>query len=613
MPSLLHYHSTPPQRWLWFGFFCLLGLVMIGQYREEIVTFSRTVHVPEQIVRIADSKDGNAAAVAMVPGINSGGLGFRIDLFFRPDNITEHGIFFQTADREKGLSIECTEGKLSVVFPGASGTPPTTLSFNVLPAAREWHHLTLSAITEGRIYATVDDSETLFPDLPVPFAVEHILIGADYSGEVKDVKAIVQKARPLSVGMSVYFVLRFLLLDLLIISLRKGRGALFPAYATPSAPRAADPIDPLLTLRAFACVMVLLGHTFLVIFPPAGLMEKIAADSPLWLLTSSPWAGVWVFFTLSGYLMGKGFFTHRYPMSGEGFIHFYRNRLYRIVPVYLFVVFLVTVLAHPNLLKWNGLLSIVPLIDVLTFDYPQIPVGLFWSIGTEMHFYALAPYLCLVLFPLLCNRPWRMAVFLCALWAGEIIYRHGAYVTTGSTGFFILGTYFNIVSNLDLFLTGLLGNIMLQKWRHCLPARHLLATGLMLMILLYCAVSYVSGHGVAGNQRDLMWFVSFLPTFTALMTVLIIICFERAREEGALGNAWVRAVLARIQPFGILTFCIYSLHEPVLLSLQKITTTGDAWHSAGNALAAWSVIAIFSLLTFYAIELPFDRKRKVVA
>ncbi|OIN00901.1 hypothetical protein A9236_06835 [Polynucleobacter sp. QLW-P1DATA-2] len=64
--------------------------------------------------------------------------------------------------------------------------------------------------------------------------------------------------------------------------------------------------DPLLFLRALFCLLVLLQHGFGITFQAESLGQHLFSEW-VWLLLPSAWMGVWGFFVLSGYLMGKSF------------------------------------------------------------------------------------------------------------------------------------------------------------------------------------------------------------------------------------------------------------------------------------------------------------------
>jgi peptidoglycan/LPS O-acetylase OafA/YrhL len=168
--------------------------------------------------------------------------------------------------------------------------------------------------------------------------------------------------------------------------------------------------DPLLTLRAFACLLVLMGHFFGVVFYAAG--ATAFAMPMLSFLVSSPWGGLWVFFTLSGYLIGKGFFGARYPINPQGVARFYVNRVLRIYPVYVVAILLVIAIREPEMLTRYNFWMVW---QILLLDYnshlPINPIAALWSVSTEFQFYLLSPFLAAGLFWLCKTR--RSA--LCAL------------------------------------------------------------------------------------------------------------------------------------------------------------------------------------------------------
>ena len=86
---------------------------------------------------------------------------------------------------------------------------------------------------------------------------------------------------------------------------------------------------------------------------PAASYARIRTYEPP--LSFSPWCGVWMFFTLSGYLMGKGFVTGRHSVDREGLKKFYRNRVLRILPIYFISIFLVSVFVNLTYLDLHNL------------------------------------------------------------------------------------------------------------------------------------------------------------------------------------------------------------------------------------------------------------------
>ena len=156
--------------------------------------------------------------------------------------------------------------------------------------------------------------------------------------------------------------------------------------------------DPLLGLRALACLNVFLGHWFMVVFGPAAPANTNGEYALRTALSFSPWCGVWMFFTLSGYLMGKGFVTGRHSVDREGLKKFYRNRVLRIFPIYFISIFLVAVFVNPTYLDFREPSAIRCLLQAGLFDQQTGgTIGALWSVSTEFQFYLLAPMLFLML------------------------------------------------------------------------------------------------------------------------------------------------------------------------------------------------------------------------
>lgn len=138
-------------------------------------------------------------------------------------------------------------------------------------------------------------------------------------------------------------------------------------------------------LRAIAIVWVMLFHSFIV----GGLGE-----SWQWLQQSG-WAGVDLFFALSGYLIGSQWLKPLSEGRPPAFDRFYARRLLRTVPAFLAV--LAVYFALPSAREAPG---IQPLWQFLTYtvnfliDYRHNQAfSHVWSLCVEEHFYLLFPLL----------------------------------------------------------------------------------------------------------------------------------------------------------------------------------------------------------------------------
>ena len=164
-------------------------------------------------------------------------------------------------------------------------------------------------------------------------------------------------------------------------------------------------------LRFFLAVFVLLSHAGVRV---QGLNPGVVA--------------VFVFYAISGYVMATLIQRH-YALPTKT-LHFYGDRLLRIYPQYAFyamaaAVWLFTLgdptsflAADPSALEWANNLLIVPL-NFFMYNgadrFTLVPPA--WSLGAELAFYALAPWLW---------RAWRGALVLGALsLTVEVLAWHG--------------------------------------------------------------------------------------------------------------------------------------------------------------------------------------------
>jgi peptidoglycan/LPS O-acetylase OafA/YrhL len=227
-------------------------------------------------------------------------------------------------------------------------------------------------------------------------------------------------------------------------------------------------VDALLVLRAFACLMVVVIHCS----PPAKVIQVAGMDLS-WLLFSHGFVAVWIFFTLSGYLMGKAFFRGRYSYSRAGIQRFWGNRALRIIPLYAFSVVLLSIFVYPEILKPDNWAT---LLRILTFTYQANAIaddivfnGAMWSLSTEVQFYVLVPLLYGLSRGL--AGSWRrtcgaivvviFGVFAlkCPIWLGL----HS--VITTQMPYALKYWYSPLPTNLDVFMIGFLLNPLLMTWQ----------------------------------------------------------------------------------------------------------------------------------------------------
>jgi peptidoglycan/LPS O-acetylase OafA/YrhL len=395
-------------------------------------------------------------------------------------------------------------------------------------------------------------------------------------------------------------------------------------------------LDALLALRGFACLMVVLHHCY----PPRDSIIY-QGHNLSWLIFSHGWVGVWIFFVLSGYLMGKVFYTERYTIDIPGIISFWRNRILRIVPLYYFALLILTLFVYPNWLRvenWGHLLRL------FTFTYEFSVTSqrnmnfnpVFWSLSTEMQYYFFVPFIFSYFKQQISQLKqvwlfgWRvfLVVFLirCVFWIAlrEEIRDQFAYV--------VKYWYTPLVTNLDLFLCGFLVNawIKYQPFNSGLEVGTKLSKilqwsklnkkmiAVILVITLYLSAAYhaynqelwnLTTQSGKGIRTAATFFI--LQPVTAFITSFFIWAFESdtynnfsCREK--LTFAAILANPPRIlEVLGNLSYGVYIWHVPIMNNIAPIFTSNIPIEGFYARFTATLILStILATVTYYFIEMP---------
>lgn len=369
--------------------------------------------------------------------------------------------------------------------------------------------------------------------------------------------------------------------------------------------------DPLLGLRALACLNVIMGHWFMVVFTPLAPPVTSVDIALRYGLSFSPWCGVWMFFTLSGYLMGKGFVTGRHTTSSQGLQRFYHNRVLRIFPIYFIAVLIVGVLVSPATFDlrtasaWDAVLSIA-LFDMRDGG----PIGALWSVSTEFQFYLLAPLLFILLATLSSRRSLLIGATAVVLIGLSTLKMH---TLRTHPELWHDKIYYPVLINLDCFLVGMVTSILADS---ALRRQRYIRNGLMLGFVMtlglqvvastwsFPEMSYYPGYPGSATRFD---YLAYAPAATAIATGLIIYVFELAKRDKPSANTilWKLSTTA-----GLMTYCLYVFHEPVLLSVRRLFPADISMFTAIKIFPFGLALTIGLAYIFYAfVERQFDSKR----
>ncbi|WP_075795982.1 acyltransferase family protein [Massilia putida] len=361
---------------------------------------------------------------------------------------------------------------------------------------------------------------------------------------------------------------------------------------TGNAPR----IHGLDTLRALAVALVVLHHYTLFV-----------SDAPTfgWAGTMG-WAGVDLFFALSGYLIGNQIVAASGAAPRFGLAGFYRRRLLRTLPGFWVVLALYALWP-----AWRGDAPMLPLWQYLTFTQnihlqPGTAFTHAWSLCIEEQFYLLLPVAAVIGSALGrggVRLRWAWCALLLAVAAGMLtratIWHDGRHAPNW-LGYYYQYIYYSSWCRCDELLAGvalaLLENRAPGPWRRILARGNaLLAAGTAVVggtFAWFLDDRYGFAQTVAGYP--LLAFGCALLILAALAPGSLL---HRVRVPGA-------ASLARW------SYAIYLTHRSVsMLVAARMAQAGHGAEDAATIAACMLASLAGGWLLFVLVETPFMRLR----
>jgi peptidoglycan/LPS O-acetylase OafA/YrhL len=307
-------------------------------------------------------------------------------------------------------------------------------------------------------------------------------------------------------------------------------------------------------LRGIAIILVMLHH--LTFYRPESGIDGIIASVPLF-----GWAGVDLFFVLSGFLITGILLDSR--DSERYFSSFYARRTLRIFPLYYLVLFLSlvvlprfpavhTVLAGPIDMppQWPYWLYLTNFsIAERGFVHGFLDVA--WSLAIEEQFYLVWP---LVIW--LC-RPRLLALLCTGIFVAEVFARSFARASDVPALPLYVVTWFR----LDGLVIGALLALALR--RGIMPALDRLVPVVVIAgIVGMIVVTIQGGHTWWWNRRMQQFGYSLIAVIAGAMLVSAI-----SRPAGSL---WPRMLSAGwLRAFGKYSYCLYLIHLPVMRAVRE--------------------------------------------
>jgi peptidoglycan/LPS O-acetylase OafA/YrhL len=323
-------------------------------------------------------------------------------------------------------------------------------------------------------------------------------------------------------------------------------------------------VDPINLLRAVAIYfMVFFTHGLIA---DSGL--SLSKAGVWFLFQGAAWAGVWTLFVISGYLMGKGFYSKKYALGRDGLRTFYLGRLIRIAPPYLFLCLIVGLFVHPEYFASSPL----ALLRVLTFTYNGNPgvvgIGATWYVSTIAQLYLLTPLVFFLVRGLSKNKAVAAIVVVAILGMAVrfVLYKLGAS--------WCEAIYSPSVTNLDLFVCGmLLGGITFDRREDSISRRwtgvyKVASTAVLFGLILGTCYLYFWAN--QGKAHFLFVYQLVLPTAYLFAVAFYLFAFDyrhTASNERLSLSAARRNPLRAIDGLSAVSYDFYLWHSSVLVTV----------------------------------------------
>jgi peptidoglycan/LPS O-acetylase OafA/YrhL len=350
-------------------------------------------------------------------------------------------------------------------------------------------------------------------------------------------------------------------------------------------------------LRGFAAVLVLFFHGSHFIWHK--LIYETAYDPANWLRTGNPFSAlvieghtaVSLFFLLSGFVFTVGSLQKKLNYLG-----FYRNRLLRTYPLFLFFLFLGIVFNQENFSALALLQSLFFMANSDTAINGGAFTFVFWSIAVEWHFYLVFPFL------LLATQKWGWRA-LCCLILGFIATRCIAYFLGADMREL---SYWSIIGRIDQFLIGMLTGIFYCNYFEASRRFDYIAiagTGLILMLLF--GFNQLGG----GGSNDYLWII--WPTLEAAVWGVFVIGYL------SIARHFHRLVDKTLVAIGTISYSIYMGHYVVLdyflrHDWDSLLSTGDPLATAvlNTVVLILPPVLLLATMTYFCVERPFLLRRR---
>lgn len=321
---------------------------------------------------------------------------------------------------------------------------------------------------------------------------------------------------------------------------------------------------------------------------------------------------VWLFFVLSGHVLSLGFFNGRYSFEWKSIIQFYFRRILRLLPLLYSVCFLLWFFYFRDFSMSMG--DAARYLLFLKYSFHDFPIIEFaWFLGPLVQLYILSPLLFYILLKFkIKERPWNMlfAIIGISVALQYIDFALDQWVgINAESGFVAAFDSRTMLGSLGPFLFGTLVGPLMDSGRKIFERRELIVRNNRLAILMIIGVSCM--YYIAGSY---FW---VLPTATlvGICGLFIIVWCELQTKERLNQSGKELGILSKfLLASGTLSYGIFLWHGVwIAQTILKFPGYRDNYGYLTLAyVGVMTATILISLLTYYAVEMPFARLRKYV-
>lgn len=363
-------------------------------------------------------------------------------------------------------------------------------------------------------------------------------------------------------------------------------------------------IDIFCLLRAIAILCIFFLHANLLISA-----NHTSTKFQWWILTPA-WSGIWILIILSGYLLGKGFYTNKYKTDVDGMKFFWLNRFIRIVPLYYFFTFLMFLFVDTQHYISGGVKSILPLIFFyFNGSNATLANGQTWFISTIMQLYLLTPLVYRFIIKKIQNINIYITFFLLLVFGLSLRLVQFANNSPWDTI-----TYKYFYYNLDLFFGGFLLNAITQNSYNS-KIKEILRP-LSLILFFSCIIlnaRFMWTTIILHNPLSTFICQYIYPSVYLIFISLVIFAFDYKDKPKNLPLNFkniLKNPLRLIEAFGLISFGFYLFHQIILGIFTKyMNFSTPVYIIISTTLTGFILTTCMATITYFTIEKPCNKFR----